>query len=91
LYLKKGIKGKNNENSVVLNSITIKSIPKNKKISLILFKKTALNADFVAITLVYQKFISKKEHIPTPSQPQKNNNKLSDKIRNIIKNVNKSK
>jgi hypothetical protein len=35
--------------------------------------------------------INKKEHNPTPSHPQKTNNKLSPTTKNNIKNVNNSK
>lgn len=73
------------------NVLTINIIPNKKKISLILFTKTAFKADLLAAILVYQKFMSRYEQIPTPSQPQKINNKLSDKIKNIIKKVNRFK
>jgi len=44
-----------------------------------------------AFILEYQKLISRKEHKPTPSQPQKTNNKLSPTINNNIKKVNNNK
>jgi len=45
-------------------------MPNKKKISPILFIKTALKAALTACTLVNQKLINKYEQIPTPSQPK---------------------
>jgi len=53
--------------------------------------KTAFKADLLAAILVYQKLISKKEQIPTPSQPQNIRIKLLETIKNNIKKVNKFK
>ena len=64
---------------------------KNKNKSLILLIKTALSAALFALIREYQKLINKKEHNPTPSQPQKTNNKLSPAINNNIKKVNNNK
>jgi len=66
-------------------------IPKNKKRSLTLFTNTAFKAALFAFILEYQKLINKKEHKPTPSQPQKTNNKLSPTIKRSIKKVNNNK
>ena len=66
-------------------------IPKNRNKSLTLLTKTAFNAALLAAILEYQKFINKKEHNPTPSHPQKINNKLSPTINNNMKKVNNNK
>jgi hypothetical protein len=66
-------------------------MPKNKNKSLILFIKTAFKAALFALILEYQKLINKKEHKPTPSQPQKINKRLSATINNNIKKVNNNK
>ena len=55
----KGINEKKTGSSVVLNSIITKTIPYKRKISLILFIKTAFKADLLAVTLVNQKLINK--------------------------------
>jgi hypothetical protein len=91
LYFKKGIKEKKTGNSDVFVSFIIKIIPKNKNKSLTLFTKTAFKAALFAFILEYQKLINKKEHKPTPSQPQKTNNKLSPTINKSIKKVNNNK
>jgi len=56
-----------------------------------LLTKTAFKAALFAFTLEYQKLINKYEQIPTPSQPQKTNNKLSPTIKNNIKKVKSNK
>jgi len=66
-------------------------IPKNKNKSLILFTNTAFKAALFALILEYQKLIKRKEHNPTPSHPQKTNNKLSPTINNNMKKVNNNK
>jgi hypothetical protein len=91
LVFKKGINEKNTGNSEVLVSFIIKIIPKKSNKSLTLFTKTAFSAALFAFILEYQKFISKKEHSPTPSQPQKTKNKLSATIKKSIKKVNNNK
>jgi len=53
--------------------------------------KTAFKADLFAAIREDQKLINKKEHIPTPSHPQKISKKLSPKINNNIKKLNKFK
>ena len=87
----KGIKEKNTGSSAVFVSFIINIIPKNKNKSLTLFTNTAFKAALFAAILEYQKLINKKEHNPTPSHPQKTNNKLSPTTKNNIKNVNNSK
>ncbi len=47
----------------------------------------ALSAAFEAGILVDQKLINKKEHIPTPSQPNSKTHKFEDVTRTTIKNV----
>lgn len=59
-----------------------KQIPYNKKKSPTLFTRTAFIAEILACFLVYQKFISKYEQIPTNSQPIKNWTK-SDEVTKI--------
>ena len=45
--------------------------------------------NFIILSLNSLELINKKEHIPTPSHPQKISKKLSPKINNNIKKLNK--
>jgi hypothetical protein len=51
----------------------------------------AFNAALQANDLSDQKLINKKEQIPTPSHPNKNNIKLEAVVKITIKNVNNDK
>ena len=53
------------------------------------FTNKALMADLFAFTRVNQKFTSRYEQMPTPSQPKNNKIKLFDAISNCIKNIKK--
>jgi hypothetical protein len=89
--LKESTKLKIIKKSAVLNVHIIKIIPKIKKTSAILFMIIAFSAALFANILVCQKFISKYEHKPTPSQPTNNCTKLSEVTNSTIQNVNKPK
>jgi hypothetical protein len=58
-------------------------------LSPIRFKIIAFIAALVADSLVCQKLINKKEHIPIPSQPTNKTKKLSLATKTYIKKVNK--
>jgi hypothetical protein len=51
----------------------------------------ALIAALFAVIFVNQKFIKRKEHKPTPSQPKNKTIKLSAATRTSMKNVNRDK
>ena len=63
----------------------------SKGTSPILFIINAFIAALLAAILVYQKFINKYEHKPTPSQPINNCNKFAAVTNTIMKKVNKDK
>jgi len=77
--------------SVDLKVKKIKSMPKIKKTSAILFINIAFKAALIAKTLVYQKLINKNEHKPTPSQPKKSCIKFEEVTKTIIKKVKRDK
>jgi len=77
--------------SKVLKILKIKAIAENRKKSPILLTSMAFKADLFACKRVFQKFISLKEHKPTPSQPIKKIKKLLLVTKIIIENVNNDK
>lgn len=70
--MKKGIKKKTTEKLVVPNFKKISTIPKKNTASETLFIIKAFKAALLAKIRIYQKFINKYEHKPTPSQPMNN-------------------
>jgi hypothetical protein len=64
------------------------NIPKNRKTSLILLKNKALKLAFIVPRRVCQKLIKKKEESPMDSQPKNRLNKLLDKTKKIMLNIN---
>jgi hypothetical protein len=74
-----------------LNVLKITNIANAKPTSPILLITIAFIADLFAWILVYQKFINKYEHNPTPSHPINNCNRLSPVTNIIMKNVNNDK
>jgi len=78
-------------NSNVPNVIHIINIAIAIATSPTLFTTIAFIADLFAWILVYQKFISKYEHNPTPSHPINNCNILSAVTKINMKNVNNDK
>lgn len=82
---------KTTQYSTELNKLKIKKIDKSKPKSPKRFNNIAFNAALFACILVNQKFISKKEVTPTPSQPKNIWKKLPEVTKINIKKVNKDK
>jgi hypothetical protein len=87
--IKNGTSGNTISKSNVQNVKYIKIIPIVKAISATRLTINAFIAAKFALTLVYQKFIKRYEHKPTPSHPKNKTKKLFALTKTIIKNVKK--
>lgn len=89
--IKKGVKANKVGKLISRNTQKHIIIPRVKATSAIRLTNNAFKADRVALILVNQKPISKKEQTPTPSHPRKRTSRLSELTSNNIKNVKSDK